>query len=208
MLAFLGWNPGTSQELFSLDELIEEFTLERVGKSGAKFDPDKTKWFNQQYLRNKSNSDLGKLLKRKIEKDYPAEFLAEVAGLMKERASFVEDMLEGDYLFNPPSEYDAKTLRKKWKETTPANMENLKKVLNEIADFNATEIELRFKAFLEDNDLGMGAVLPNFRLLVTGKGMGPSMFQIAALLGKKETIDRFNHGIEKITQIKAELNPS
>jgi glutamyl-tRNA synthetase len=208
MLAFLGWNPGTSQELFSLDELIEEFTLERVGKSGAKFDPDKTKWFNQQYLRNKSNSDLGKLLKGKIEKEYPAEFLAEVAGLMKERASFVEDMLEGDYLFNPPSQYDAKTLRKKWKETTPANMENLKKVLNEIADFNATEIELRFKAFLEDNDLGMGAVLPNFRLLVTGKGMGPSMFQIAALLGKKETIDRFNHGIEKITQIKAELNPS
>ena len=208
MLAFLGWNPGTSQELFSLDELIEEFTLERVGKSGAKFDPDKTKWFNQQYLRNKSNSDLGKLLKGKIEKDYSAEFLAEVAGLMKERASFIEDMLEGDYLFTPPLEYDAKTLRKKWKETTPANMENLKKVLNEITDFNAAEIELRFKAFLEDNNLGMGTVLPNFRLLVTGKGMGPSMFQIAALLGKKETIDRFNHGIEKITQIKAELNPS
>ncbi len=208
MLAFLGWNPGTSKELFSMEELINDFTLERVGKSGAKFDPDKTKWFNQQYLRNKSNTELGKLLQQKINADYSIEYLSEVAGLMKERASFIDEMLEGDYLFNPPKEYDPKTLRKKWKEATPKNMEKLKTALNEVTEFNAEKIEDEFKLFLENNELGMGAVLPNFRLLVTGKGMGPSMFQIAALLGKNEVIDRFDKGIDKISILKAELDPS
>ena len=87
-------------------------------------------------------------------------------------------------------------------------MEKLKAMLNEITDFNAEKIEAEFKAFLERNELGMGAVLPNFRLLVTGKGMGPSMFQIAALLGKNEVIDRFNNGMEKIALLKSELDPS
>ena len=117
-------------------------------------------------------------------------------------------MLEGDYLFNPPVEYDPKTLRKKWKDNTPENMQKLKNVLNEIPEFNAEKIEFYFKEFLEENQLGMGAVLPNFRLLITGKGMGPSMFQIAALLGKNEVVDRFNKGIEKISILKSELDPS
>ena len=205
MLAFLGWNPGDSREIFSLPELIDAFSLERVGKSGAKFDPDKTKWFNQQYLRSKSNTELAELLQHKTSHDVCLEYLEGVAGLMKERASFVEELLLDDYFFTAPKEYDAKTLRKKWKPATATNMELLKTALMTISDFKAEKIESVFKDFLLKNELGMGAALPNFRLLVTGKGMGPSMFETAALLGKDEVLKRFENGIQSIENIKANL---
>ena len=209
MLAFLGWNPGTSQELFSLEELTNSFTLERVGKSGAKFDPDKTKWFNEQYLRNKSNEELAQLVKPMVEeKGYSYlndETLAEVCGLMKERASFVSDLLNEDYLFVSPTTYDEKTLRKKWKENTPEIINELKSILERISEFNSQNIEAEFKAFLERNELGFGAVLPGFRLLVTGEGMGPSMFDICSLLGKKETLGRINVGLERVFDLKQAL---
>ncbi|MDG2370597.1 MAG: glutamate--tRNA ligase [Flavobacteriales bacterium] len=205
MLAFLGWNPGDSREIFSLPELIAAFSLERVGKSGAKFDPDKTKWFNQQYLRSKSNNELAELLQPKTSHDVSLEYLEGVAGLMKERASFVEELLLDDYFFTAPKEYDAKTLRKKWKPATATNMELLKTALMTISDFKAEKIESVFKDFLLKNELGMGAALPNFRLLVTGKGMGPSMFETAALLGKDEVLKRFENGIQSIENIKAKL---
>ena len=205
MLAFLGWNPGDSREIFSLPELIDAFSLERVGKSGAKFDPDKTKWFNQQYLRSKSNTELAELLQHKTSHDVCLEYLEGVAGLMKERASFVEELLLDDYFFTAPKEYDAKTLRKKWKPATATNMELLKTALMTISDFKAENIESVFKDFLLKNELGMGAALPNFRLLVTGKGMGPSMFETAALLGKDEVLKRFENGIQSIENIKAKL---
>ncbi len=208
ILAFLGWNPGTPKEIYSIEELIEDFSLERVGKSGAKFDPDKAKWYNQQYLRGKSDEELGAILQQKMQGDFTLGFLSKVAGLMKERASFIDELLEDDYFFVPPLEFNAKTLRKKWKEATPENMKKLKLMLENISDFTDENIEISFKTFLEENELGMGAVLPNFRLLVTGKGMGPSMFHVAALLGKDEIIDRFNNGIEKISQLKSELDPS
>ena len=202
MLAFLGWNPGTPQEIFSLEELVEAFTLERVGKSGAKFDPDKTRWFNEQYLRSKSNEELAQLVKPLVEEKgyaYSAdEFLAGVCGLMKERATFVQDLLNDDFLFVAPTEYDEKTLRKKWKENTPHIINQLKGILENIAEFNSENIEKEFKAFLEREELGFGAVLPGFRLLVTGLGMGPSMFDICALLGKEETLNRINVGLEKL----------
>jgi glutamyl-tRNA synthetase len=209
MLAFLGWNPGTTEEIFSLEELVEAFTLERVGKSGAKFDPDKTKWFNEQYLRAKSNEELAQLVKPFVEeKGYTYandEMLAGVCGLMKERASFIADLLADDYLFIAPSEYDEKTLRKKWKERTPNFINQLKGILEGIADFNSENIETEFKAFLEKEELGFGAVLPGFRLLVTGAGMGPSMFDVCALLGKEETLDRINIGLAKVIELKQSL---
>lgn len=200
MLAFLGWNPGTPQEIFSLEELVEAFTLERVSKSGAKFDPEKTKWFNQQYLRAKSNEELGALLRNKIEGDYSDAYLAGVASMMKERASFIDDMLEGDYFFGRPTEFDEKTANKKWKEQTPEILTSLAGQFDSINDWISENIEVSFKAFLESNELGMGAVLPNFRLAVTGKGMGPSMFEIAELLGKQETLERITEGISKLKQ--------
>lgn len=199
MLAFLGWNPGTPQEIFSLDELVEAFTLERVSKSGAKFDPDKTKWFNQHYLRAKSDEELGQLLAAKIDGDYAPEFLAGVAGLMKERASFVDEMLEGTYFFERPETFDETTVRKKWKDNTADLMTQLISTFETVSTWNSENIEAAFKQFLEDNSLGMGAILPNFRLLVTGVGMGPSMFAIAELLGKEETLTRMKVGLEKLS---------
>lgn len=204
ILAFLGWNPGTAQEIFSMEELIETFTLERVGKAGAKFDPDKAKWFNQQYLRAKDGETLANEL---IENhsDIPAvrgaepAFLAGVCDLMKERATFLADIpAEGDYFFAVPLEFDEKTTRKKWKENSGELMTEWANEFNSISDYNAENIEKTFKAFLETKGLGIGAVLPLFRLLVTGKGMGPSMFAIAELLGKQETSNRMNAGIQKL----------
>lgn len=202
MLAFLGWNPGTPQEIFSIDQLIEAFTLERVGKAGAKFDPDKTKWFNQQYLRSKSDQELAEAIKpivleRGFEKS--AEFLASVCHLMKERASFIPEIVDnGLYLFERPENYDEKTASKKWKEETPERMRGLMNEFKKLNSFDSTEIEHTFKEYITKENLGMGAVLPNLRLLITGEGMGPSMFDIMALLGKDESIARMEAGIEKL----------
>lgn len=205
MLAFLGWNPGTTQEIFSLEELCESFTLERVSKSGAKFDPDKTKWFQQQYLRSKDNKELASQLSQILNEDHDLERLAVVCHLMKERATFVKDIAaEGAFLLGRPTSYDEKTTRKKWKEHAPALMEEWKDRLAGISDFNAAEIETSFKAFITEKELGIGAVLPLFRLLLTGKGMGPSMFEISEFLGKEECVERMAIGIEQIaTQAQA-----
>ena len=197
MLAFLGWNPGTEQEIFKLDELAEAFSLDRVGKSGAKFDPVKTKWFNEQYLKRKSNEELASLLKPMIDFDVKDEYLAKVSELLKERAVFVKDMTEDDFYFVAPTNFDEKTIKKKWKENTPSIIEAMITKFEGIEDFSAENVELAFKEYLSDNEIGMGAVLPNFRVLVTGKGMGPSMFQISAILGKEETFSRLKSGLQR-----------
>lgn len=204
MLALLGWNPGTSQEIFSMTELIENFSLERVGKAGAKFDPDKTRWFNQQYLRSKSNSELSALLAPIIQNlkiETAGINLDDYCGIMKERATFIEDLLEGRYIFSPPLDFDEKVISKRWKSDSPKLMSELAKIFSKINPFDAENIEASFKKFLEEKGLGMGEVLPLFRLLVTGAGMGPSMFQISELIGKNQTLDRIHSGIEKINQL-------
>jgi glutamyl-tRNA synthetase len=201
MLALLGWNPGDNREIFSLDELIETFSLKRVHKSGAKFDPDKTKWFQQQYLRSKSDLQLAEMLMpvlKENEIESSLDYTTKVCNLMKERITFIEDILEEKYLFEAPETYDEKTIRKKWKERTPGIINGLIDVLEGIDDFNAENIETAFKTFLEEKELGFGAVLPNFRVLVTGKGSGLSMFEISALLGKNEVISRLKNGLVKI----------
>jgi len=206
MLVLLGWNPGDNTELFSLEDLVKIFTLERVGKSGARFDPDKTKWFNQQYLRSKSNDELADLLmpiikERKI--DACKEYVSDVAGLMKERATFIQDILvDGDYFFNDVTEYDAKTVRKKWKDDTADLMRELTTVLDRVEDFTTENIETAFSGYLNDNEYGFGKIGPGFRLLVTGKGMGPSMFEICSVLGKNYVIPRMKDGIDKVLALK------
>ena len=205
MLAFLGWNPGTTQEIFSIKELCESFSLDRVSKAGAKFDPDKTKWFQQQYIRAKSNEELASLLSKELDNKYSIDDLVVVSGLMKERATFVKDIYsEGLYLLEKPTEYDAKTTRKKWKETAPLLMAEWKEEFSLISTFNAETIEASFKSFLEKKELGIGGVLPLFRLLITGKGMGPSMFKIATFLGKEECLSRMAEGITAVEKLKAE----
>jgi glutamyl-tRNA synthetase len=199
MLAFLGWNPGTQQELFSMDELIQAFSLERVGKAGAKFDPDKTKWFQQQYLKHKTNQELAQLLKNETNSNESLEKLASFCGMMKERATFIKDMLvEGFYLLNRPTEIDQQTLLKKWKDNSAELMNQWIEKLSSLPSFDAKTIEDSFHVFLQEKELGLGAVLPLFRLLVTGSGTGPSMFDIAAYLGKEECIERMKTAMQKI----------
>lgn len=199
MLAFLGWNPGTHQEIFSLEELCEAFTLERVGKAGAKFDAEKTKWFQQQYLRSTSNEELAELLSQKLTQTYDINRLSVICGMMKERATFVEDILiEGKYLLEVPENYDETTVNKKWNENAAPLMEEWKSRLAAIADFKAETIEAEFKAFLAEKNLGIGAVLPLYRLLLTGQGTGPSMFEISEFLGKEECLSRMDAGMTKL----------
>lgn len=204
MLALLGWNPGTNQEIFNLSGLINVFTLERVSKAGAKFDAEKTKWFQQQYLRATSDATLATELRKFISTDKSDDYLIHVCRLMKERATFVQDISEeGLYFFTEPKEYDEATISKKWKDGTTEVMINWLMQLKDVDMFRASLIETLFKSYIESLGLGIGAVLPIFRVLITGKGMGPSMFEIAELLGKEETIQRMEKGIEIITSIKA-----
>ena len=201
-LAFLGWNPGTTQELFNLDELVESFSLNRVAKAGAKFDPDKTKWFQQQYLRNTENTVLAEMLDTVLGNKYSLDKLTTVCGLMKERATFVEDIwTEGSFLLERPTEFDEQTINKKWKDESEALMLEWSTVLGSIDIFNAEKIETTFKSFLTEKDLSIGAVLPLFRLLLTGKGMGPSMFEISEFLGKEECIARISVGISLLQKV-------
>ena len=202
MLAFLGWNPGTSQEIFSMDELIQTFSLDRVGKAGAKFDFDKTKWFNQQYLKEKDGATLAALLSESVNeaKAIDPGYLAEVCELMKERATFIKDIWESSqFFFQPPSDYDEKTMRKKWKDNTPEVLNSIVDLFSSMSDFSAEQIETQFKSHLEKNQWGLGMVLPTFRLSVTGLGMGPSMFAISALLGKDEVIRRIKTAIDTLS---------
>jgi glutamyl-tRNA synthetase len=199
MLAFLGWNPGTTQEIFSLEQLAEAFSLDRVSKAGAKFDPDKTKWFQQQYLRSTPDVELALELKKLLPTELPQERLVEICRLMKERATFVSDILtEGNYLVDRPKGYDAEIIAKKWKPETTEFMHGWLQEIEKIQEFNAVEIEIAFKAFLESRGVGIGAVLLPFRLLVTGVGMGPGMFDIASFLGKQEVLERMNAGLKFI----------
>ena len=202
MLSFLGWNPGTTQEIFSMEELIEAFSLDRVGKAGAKFDFDKTRWFNQQYLRAKSKEELGQRLQIILKEngvEAEDDFVATVCEQLKERATFVKDMWkEGRYYFEAPTSYDEKTIRKKWKEDTPKYVSELKDRLAGLSEFSSENIEVAFRKYLEENELGMGKLLPAFRVCLTGLGMGPSLFDIASLLGKEKTIKRMETALEKI----------
>ena len=202
MLVFLGWNPGTPQELFSMEELCNIFSLERVGKSGSKFDFDKTRWFNQQYLRAKSKEDLAKDLQEILKQngvDANDDYVGTVCGQLKERATFVKDMWEeGRYYFAAPTSYDEKTIRKKWREDTSNLLSEFKNRIEAISDFSSANIEKEFKSYLNEKELGMGKLLPAFRVSLTGLGMGPSLFDIAALLGKEETINRMEIALEKI----------
>jgi len=205
-LAFLGWNPGTEQELFSLEELIKAFDLSRVNKAGARFDPDKTKWFNQQYLQKKSNEELAELFKTIITNEvtssqtpYKNDYIVKVVSLIKERATFVSDFWNlSKFFFVAPTEYDKKASKKQWKEATPQIMKDLIEVLKSIENFESENIEMIVKEWLTKNELGFGKVMPPFRLALVGAMSGPHLFDIAAMIGKEETIKRIEKAIETL----------
>jgi glutamyl-tRNA synthetase len=202
MLLLLGWAPGNNQEIFTEQEMIDAFTIERIGKSGSKFDPDKTRWFNQQYLRATPHHELAQMLQPLLKEkgiEVSLEYTENVVGLMMERAVFVEDMLEGMYLFQGPSEFDADAVSKKWKVgESSVIIQKWADAMNALEDFSFESIDHRFKEFLQEENLGMGAVMPLFRLLLTGTLTGPAAAQVASVIGKEEVMKRVAFGIEKL----------
>lgn len=195
MLALLGWNPGTEQEIFSLEELSQAFDLNKVNNSGARFNPDKTTWFNHQYLQQKSDEELTAsfqdILKEKgIETN--TEFDQKIVSLLKERANFVSDMwTEGEFFYQAPSSYDEKSFKKVWKEDT-------KDILNKFLSFdipnydNAEEIQAKVKEFVKDNEIGFGKIMMPLRLALVGGLHGPDIPVIMSLLGKEEVKHRLD----------------
>lgn len=203
MLALLGWNPGTEQEIFTLEELGQIFSLERVGKSGSKFDPEKTKWFNHQYLVKKEDAELADLFQKQVlsTKGILAEksTIITVVGMMKERVNFVSELWDqSSFFFEAPTEYDEKTAKKRWKEETPALMNELIGLLENIDPFTSKETEDVVKNWIQHNQLNMGAIMNAFRLAIVGAGRGPHMFDIISIIGKEETIQRLKTAIEKL----------
>ncbi len=206
MLAFLGWNPGTEQEIFSMQELIQAFELEKVGKSGSKFDIEKTKWFQHQYLINSDDQELANLFMPLVNEElgkghkYDLSYLARVIGLIKERATFVNDFWDlGDYFFRAPSDYDPKALKKGWKEETPELMKELVEILKSADEFTSPLVEDRVKEWITSGEIGFGKVMQPFRLSVVGALKGPHLFDICELIGKQETVDRIETAIRKLS---------
>jgi glutamyl-tRNA synthetase len=202
MIALLGWNPGTEEEILSMRDLTTSFELEKVHKAGAKFDHEKAKWFNHKYLIAKSDEMLARAFQIVLkEKEIIVEdsFVIRVVKLIKERASFVSDFWDQSYFFfAAPTEYDKKVVKKRWKENTPEILSELKKQLEGLENFDIPSIEKLIQDFLEGKEHGMGQVMNPFRLALVGAGIGPSVLEIAELLGKKETLKRLQAGIENI----------
>jgi len=202
LLALLGWNPGTEEEIFSMDELIEKFSLERVNKSGARFDPEKAKWFNHQYLMNKTDAEIAPLFIEDLKKrdvETSPEFAEKVAGMLKERVNFVYEIWDqAHYFFNAPEEYDAKVIKKRWKEGMNEHMANIKALIENEETFTAAVLDEKVKGFISDNELNMGQIMNSFRLCLVGSSMGPNLMEIAEMIGKEETIARLQRGIDTI----------
>lgn len=201
-LAMLGWNPGTEQELFSLDALVEAFSLERVNKSGARFDPEKTKWYNHQWLQTKNNAKLASLFCSVLEdKGIPHDarnnhYVENVVSLIKERANFVSDLWElGRYFFEAPTHYAEKPVKKQWKEDTADIMKKVAHIIDEAEDFNSTLLETNIKTWITESELSFGKVMGPLRLLIVGDLKGPHLFDILALLGKEECLRRIEKGV-------------
>lgn len=203
-LALLGWNPGTEQEIFSLSELVETFTLERVNKSGARFDPDKTKWYNQQYMQFQNDAELAELYAVVLQQhsnirfsNLGPEYVAQVVGLIKERATFVSDFWElSDYFFVAPAEYNEKATKKQWKEDTSEVMTDLADLLKNQSAFSSESLETIVKSWITEKELSFGKVMPPLRLVLVGDMKGAHIFDIMAMIGKEETLSRIEKAIK------------
>ncbi len=196
MLALLGWNPGTEQEIFSIDELIKAFSLEKVGKSGSRFDPDKTKWFNHQYLIRKTNEEIAEMFEPILNEkniEHKNFDLPKICGLVKERVNFINELYDETYFFfKAPVEYDEKFLKKAWQENTKQILEDVKTLISEIKDFEAEICENTIKNWLTENEIGFGKIMSPLRLALVGEGKGPGVFDIMEIIGKDETIKRID----------------
>ena len=196
MLALLGWNPGTEQELFTMNELVENFSLDRVSKSGARFQPDKAKWFNAQYLHRMSDVELAAIYQPVLREhgiEVSDEVAGRAAGIMKERAQLITELWDlTSFFFVAPAEYEEKQARKYWKGENPARLRELREVLASIDDFSLENTERIVHAWIESKEYPMGQIMNTLRLALVGAGKGPGMYDVTAFIGKEETLRRID----------------
>lgn len=199
-LALLGWNPGTEQELFTLEELVEQFDISKCNKSGARFDYQKGIWFNHEYILKKTDDEIADLFAPIVAGngiDESMERITKVVSMMKDRVSFVKELWPlCSFFFIPPTEYDEKTVRKRWKADSPQVMTELAALLESLDDFSLENQEHAVMAWIEEKGYKLGDVMNAFRLALVGIGKGPGMFDISAFLGKEETLSRLRRAVE------------
>ncbi|GAA0737119.1 glutamate--tRNA ligase [Gaetbulibacter jejuensis] len=200
-LAFLGWNPGTEQEIFSLENLTQAFDLAKVNKAGARFDPDKTKWFNHHYMQEQDNYDLAVAFKNsKTElSEIDTQYIELAIGLIKERATFVSDFWDlSHFFFVTPTEYDEKSAKKAWKEDSLDLMKELILVIESVDDFTVENLQTVIKGWITSNNIGFGKVMMPLRLALVGALQGPDVFDIIYMIGKNETVQRIQNLINNL----------
>jgi glutamyl-tRNA synthetase len=204
MLALLGWNPGTEQELFSMDELINSFSIDRVGKSGSRFDPEKAKWFNHQYLQSKTNTQIAIEFREFLRaRGYHVDIirLESLVEMVKERVSFVKDIWEQtDFFFKAPEIYDQEVVKKRWKEDSSRLLMELRSLLEKATDFSASATEPVIKVWIEKNGYNTGEIMNAFRLVIVGALRGPHIFDIISWIGKDETLKRIDTGVALLSK--------
>ena len=206
-LALLGWNPGDDREIMSMDELVRDFSFDHCSKSGAKFDYEKGKWFNHEYLINLDDATLARdfrpVLAKHVNPDnFAADYIEKAVGMVKNRVNFVKDLWDNaHFFFEAPTEYNPKDIKKRWKEDTPQRMMELIEILRGIDDFSSKNTEDIVLGWITKNGFHMGNVMNAFRLTVVGECKGPHMFDITELLGKEETIARIKRGIAEIKPV-------
>ena len=212
LLALLGWNPGTEQEIFSLDELVEAFSLDRVVKSGAKFNPDKAKWFNQEYLRKQTNSQLAEQFKPFLLENNIScnddKYIEQICGLIKERAHFVNEFWGlSNYFFEAPKSYSAENVKKFWNQDTKDILSQIIVLLDGLnfnnynGEYNKEEvtlIEQSLASFIKDNSLKMGVIMNTLRITLVGETKGVGIADIIWYIGKEESIERIQNAIKTI----------
>lgn len=201
-LALLGWNPGIDREIFSMQELIDLFSLDRVSKSGARFDYEKGKWFNHEYMISKSDEEVAEMFMPTLkEKGIECSFdtVKYIVSLVKSRVNFANELWDQtSFFFEAPTAYDEKSVKKRWKENSPEMMRQLIEVLKGIDDFSAENAEKVVMDWIAKNEYNTGLVMNSFRLTVVGEAKGPHMFDITAIIGKDETIARVERALETL----------
>ena len=183
-----------------MDQLIEAFSFDRCSKSGAKFDVEKAKWFNHQYLQTVPSDALVDMFEKVLEEkgvSASKDVVSEVVEMVKERATFVKDIWEhSSFFFVAPTSYDEKAVKKRWKTDTPAQISELAGLIEGIEDFTSENLETIIKQWIQEKEYPLGGIMNAFRLAIVGESKGPHMFDIIALIGKSETISRLNHAVE------------
>ena len=201
-LALLGWHATGDQEMYTMQELIEQFSLERVSKSGAKFDYEKGKWFNHQYLQLKSNEELAEQFMPYLEAKgvlVDKAIVAKVIGLTKDRVNFVSELWEQvNFFFVAPAEYDEKSLKKRWKEDSPKHMTEMLALLETHEDWSAEGLDNLIMPWIAEKEYGVGIVMNAFRICLVGAARGPHIWNITDVLGKEETLARVRTALEKL----------